>query len=84
MFFANFFELPSVRSIEFSIDLISGVAPISKALQRKGALELKELKSQLEELEIKGFIRLSTSLWGLSVFLIGKKDGGKRLHIKYR
>ncbi|RVW16021.1 Retrovirus-related Pol polyprotein from transposon 17.6 [Vitis vinifera] len=47
-------------------------------------LELKELKTQLDELLGKGFIRPSTSPWGASVFFVKKKDGTLRLCIDYR
>ena len=40
-------NLPPDREVEFSIDLIPGAAPISKALNRLGPAELKELKTQL-------------------------------------
>ena len=46
-------DLPGLlldREVEFSIDLVPGTAPISKALYRMAPAELKELKGQLEEL----------------------------------
>ncbi|WRX18080.1 Reverse transcriptase domain - like 10 [Theobroma cacao] len=46
--------------------------------------ELKELKVQLKELVDKGFIRLSTSLWGAPILFVKKKDGTLRLCIDYR
>ena len=46
--------------------------------------ELKELKSQLDELLEKGFIRPSVSPWGAPVLLAKKKDGSRRLCIDYR
>ena len=36
--------IPIDREIEFSIDLLSGTSPISKALYRMAPTELKELK----------------------------------------
>ena len=47
-------------------------------------LELKELKTQLEELLSKDFIRPSTLPWGASVLFVKKKDGTLRLCIDYR
>ncbi|WKA06026.1 hypothetical protein VitviT2T_023954 [Vitis vinifera] len=47
-------------------------------------LELKELKTQLDELLGKGFIRPSTSPWGAPVLFVKKKDGTLRLCIDYR
>jgi hypothetical protein len=43
-------SLPSEREIEFSIDLTPGAEPVSVAPYRMSPLELKKLKSQLEEL----------------------------------
>ncbi|KAL5565172.1 hypothetical protein UlMin_028336 [Ulmus minor] len=76
--------LPPDREIKFSIDLIPGTAPISKAPYRMAPSELKELKVQLQELMDKGFIRLSFSPWGAPVLFVKKKDGTLRLCIDYR
>ncbi|WMV13874.1 hypothetical protein MTR67_007259 [Solanum verrucosum] len=46
--------------------------------------ELRELKSQLQELLEKGFIRPSVSPWRASVLFVKKKDGTLRLCIDYR
>ncbi|RCU34435.1 hypothetical protein DVA81_19660, partial [Acinetobacter baumannii] len=46
--------------------------------------ELAELKSQLEELLEKGFIRPSVSPWGAPVLFVRKKDGSLRMCIDYR
>ncbi|KAA3473442.1 vacuolar protein sorting-associated protein 35B-like [Gossypium australe] len=56
--------LPSIREIEFEIELASGTAPISIAPYRMAPTELKELKAQLQELMDKGFARPSYCLWG--------------------
>ncbi|XP_073019325.1 uncharacterized protein [Primulina eburnea] len=45
---------PPPKEIEFSIELISGTIPISKAPYRMAPLELNELKEQLQELLDKG------------------------------
>jgi hypothetical protein len=76
--------LPPDREVEFSIDLVPGTAPISKAPYRMAPAELKELKGQLEELLDKGFIRPSASPWGAPVLFVKKKDGSMRLCIDYR
>ncbi|PKU66256.1 hypothetical protein MA16_Dca014106 [Dendrobium catenatum] len=67
-------RMPHVREIDFSIDLVPGAEPISKAPYRMAVKELQELKSQLQELLEKGFIRSSTSPWGAPVLFIKKKD----------
>jgi hypothetical protein len=76
--------LPPDCEVEFSIDLVSGTAPISKAPYRMAPAELKELKGQLEEFLDKGFIRPSASPWGAPVLFVKKKDGSMRLCIDYR
>jgi hypothetical protein len=40
--------LPPKRDIDFSINLMPGVAPVSKTPYRMSTLELKELQLQLE------------------------------------
>ena len=76
--------LPLDREIEFSIDLLPGTVPISKAPYRMAPIELKELKVQLQELLDKGFIRPSVSPWGAPVLFVKKRDGSMRLCIDYR
>ena len=60
---------------DFSIELVQGVAPSSKAPYRMNILELIELKSQLKELIDKKYIRPSVSPWGAPVIFVKKKDG---------
>ncbi|GKV11326.1 hypothetical protein SLEP1_g22590 [Rubroshorea leprosula] len=76
--------LPPDREVEFAIDLVPGIRPISKAPYHMAPAELKELKVQLEELLEKGFIRPSVSPWGAPVLFVKKKDGSMRLCIDYR
>ena len=76
--------LPSHREIEFYIDVVPDIAPISMPPYRMAPAELKELKEQLQELLDKGFIRPSTSPWGAPVLFVKKKDGTLRLCIDYR
>ncbi|KAM0061895.1 putative nucleotidyltransferase, Ribonuclease H [Helianthus debilis subsp. tardiflorus] len=73
--------LPPDREVEFTIDLIPGAEPISKAPYRMAPLELKE---QLQELLELGFIRPGVSPWGAPVLFVKKKDGSMRLCIDYR
>ena len=57
-------ELPGLlphREFDFSIEVYPGTDLISVAPYRMASLELKELKTQLEELLSEGFIRPSTS-----------------------
>nr|XP_027186585.1 uncharacterized protein LOC101494362 [Cicer arietinum] len=77
-------NLQPEHEIEFSIDLVPGIGPISMAPYRMSPLELSELKKQLEELLAKQFIRPSVSPWGAFVLLVKKKDGSMRLCVDYR
>ena len=80
----NIIDLPPEREVEFAIDLVPGISPISIAPYRMSALELGELKKQLEELLEKQFIRPSVSPWGAHVLLVKKKDGSMSLCVDYR
>ncbi|GJY26092.1 retrotransposon protein, putative, ty3-gypsy subclass [Tanacetum coccineum] len=75
--------LPLEREVDFTIELIPGSQPISKASYRMAPVELKELKDQLQELLERGFIRPSVSSWGVPVLFL-KKDGRMRLCIDYK
>jgi len=76
--------LPPDRKIEFTIELIPGTTPISKAPYRMAPAELTELKTQLQELLDKGLIQPSVSPWGAPVLFVRKKDGSLRLCIDYQ
>ena len=75
--------LPPEREIDFPIDLVPGTAPISLPTYRMAPAELKKLKTQLQELVDRGFIRPSISPWGAPMLFV-KKDGTWRLCIDYR
>ncbi|XP_058185964.1 uncharacterized protein LOC131303212 [Rhododendron vialii] len=77
-------SLPPEREIEFTIDLLPGIALISVPPYHFAPAELRELKVQLQELESLGFIRSSTSPWGAPALFARKKDGSLRLCIDYR
>ncbi|GKC33388.1 putative reverse transcriptase domain-containing protein, partial [Tanacetum coccineum] len=62
-------RLPPMRQVEFQIDLVPGAAPVARAPYRLAPSELQELSTQLQELSDKGFIRPSSSHWGVPVFL---------------
>ena len=83
-FFADITGLPPDRVLEFEITLLPGAQPISRAPYQMAPTELKELKSQLNELLERCFIRPSISPWGAPVLLAKKKDGTRRLCIDYR
>ena len=76
--------LPPIREVEFGIELVPGITPISIAPYIMAPTELKELKSQLQELTNRGFARPSFSPWGTPVLFVKKKDGTMRMCIDYR
>ncbi|GJY22681.1 putative nucleotidyltransferase, ribonuclease H [Tanacetum coccineum] len=88
----NFFEvfhddlsgLPPSREVEFRIDLIPGAMSVEKSPYRLAPNKIKELSYQLKELQDKGFIRPSSSLWGAPVLFFKKKNGCFRICIDYR
>ena len=80
-------ELPGVppkREVDLSIEVVQRTTPISRAPYRMAPTELKELKTQLQELLDKGFIQPSGSPWGASVLFVKKKDGTLQMCIDYR
>jgi hypothetical protein len=75
---------PPERDVEFVIDLKPGTAPISRRSYRMPPNELAELKTQLQDLLEKGFIRPSSSPWGCPAIFIKKKDQTLRMCVDYR
>ncbi|WVZ76757.1 hypothetical protein U9M48_024699 [Paspalum notatum var. saurae] len=68
--------LPPDRDVEFSIELVPSIAPVSRRPYRMAPDELKELKTQLQEY---------SSPWGcLAVFVEKKDQGCKRLCVDHR
>ncbi|XP_070006050.1 uncharacterized protein [Nicotiana sylvestris] len=75
-------ELPGIppdREIDFGIDVLLDMQPISIPPYKMGPAELRELKEQLKDLLEKGFIRPSVSPWGSPVLFVRKKDGSLRM-----
>jgi hypothetical protein len=77
-------RFPPKRDIDFSINMMSGAAPISKTPYRMSTLELKELQMQLKEILKKGYICPSVSPWGAPILFVKKNDGTLRLFIDFR
>jgi hypothetical protein len=82
--FQEVLGLPPKRDIDFSINLMPGVAPVLKAPYRMSTLELKELQLQLKELLKKEYIHPRMSPWGSPVLSMKNKDGTLRLCIDFR
>jgi hypothetical protein len=76
--------LPPERDVEFVIELKPGTAPISRRSYRMPPNELAELKTQLQDLLEKGFIRPSSSPWGCPAIFVKKKDQTLRMCVDYR
>lgn len=72
------------QEVKFYIDLILGMAPISQAPYRMASTELKEFKTQLQELVDTRYIRPNVSPWGAHALFVKKKDGTLCLCIYYR
>jgi hypothetical protein len=76
--------LPPERDVEFVIELKPGTTPISRRSYRMSPNKLAELKTQLQDLLEKGFIRPSSSPWGCPTIFIKKKDQTLRMCVDYR
>jgi hypothetical protein len=76
--------LPPEKDVEFVIELKPGTAPISRRSYRMPPNELAELKTQLQDLLEKGFIRPSSSPWGCPAIFVKKKDQTLRMCVDYR
>nr|GFC09764.1 putative reverse transcriptase domain-containing protein [Tanacetum cinerariifolium]GFC09771.1 putative reverse transcriptase domain-containing protein [Tanacetum cinerariifolium] len=84
VFSEDLLGIPPARQVEFQIDLVPGAAPVARAPYRLAPSKMKELAEQLQELSDKGFIRLSSSLWGAPVLFVKKKDRSFGMCIDYR
>jgi hypothetical protein len=76
--------LPPQREVDHRIELYPGTNPPSRPTFRLSAVELEELKKQLEELTKAGFIRPSKSPFGAPILFVKKKDGTMRMCVDYR
>jgi hypothetical protein len=76
--------LPPERDVEFVIELKPGTTPVSRRSYRMPLNELAELKTQLQDLLEKGFIRPSSSPWGCLVIFVKKKDQTLWMCVDYR
>ena len=70
--------------MDLSIEVVQGTTSISRAPYCMTPIELKELKTQLQELLDKGFIRPNVSPWGAPILFVKKKDGTLWMCIDYR
>jgi hypothetical protein len=76
--------MPPYREVEFTIDLLPGIAPTFNRPYNMSVEELKGLKKQLTELQEARYIRPSSSPSGATVMFVQKKDGSQRICVDYR
>ncbi|GKA43188.1 putative reverse transcriptase domain-containing protein, partial [Tanacetum coccineum] len=81
---AKALRLSPQRLVEFRIDLVPRETVVAKSPYRLAPSEMQELSAQLKELQDKGFIRPSHSLWGAPVLFVKKKDGALHMCTNYR
>ncbi|GBG85214.1 hypothetical protein CBR_g39780 [Chara braunii] len=80
----SYADIPLMRDVEHSIQLLSDYRVHHQAPYRLSIPEATELKGQLEELLALGFIKPNNSPWGASVLFARKADGTLRLCNDYR
>jgi hypothetical protein len=76
--------MPPDTKVEFVIDLLPGIAPISKWTHKMSVEELKELKKHLTELQEAGCIHPNSSPYGASILIVQKKEGSQGVYVDYR
>ena len=76
--------LPPKREIQHEIHLQQDVPLPNVGMYRMSAVEMIEIKKQVQELLDQGAIRPSTSPRGSPIVLVPKKDGTWRMCIDYR
>ncbi|GKF13748.1 hypothetical protein Tco_0055210 [Tanacetum coccineum] len=79
----EFLEVQGERT-EKNPGSLACASPVVKSPYRLAPSEMLELSNQLKELQEKGFIRPSHSLWGALMLFVKKKDGAIRMCIDYR
>jgi hypothetical protein len=77
-------EMSPDRAIEFKIKLQPGTTPVYKRPYPMTQNDMTELKTQLQELLDKGYIRPSCSPWGCPTIFVSKEDKTQRLCVDYR
>ncbi|GJR58651.1 putative reverse transcriptase domain-containing protein [Tanacetum coccineum] len=75
---------PSELGFRYEIKIASGATSVAKSPYRLSPFELEELSGQLKELHDKGFIRPSSSSWGVPILFVKKKYDSFRMCIDNR
>jgi hypothetical protein len=76
--------MPPDMEVELVIDLFPRTAPISKRSYKMSVEVLNELKKQLTELQVDGYIRLNSSPCGAPVLFVQKKEGSQGMCVDCR
>ena len=76
--------MPPKREVEFYIDLIPGIRPVSLGPYHLSRPFQEELKKQFDDLLSKKLIRCSVSPWRAPVHFTKKKDGSWCMCVDYR
>ena len=84
IFIENISGLPPKWDIDFTIELMHGVAPISRAPYRMSLPKLTKLKMKLHELLDKGYIHPNVSPWGAPILFVKNKYGTMQMCMDYR
>jgi hypothetical protein len=71
--------LPPLKWIEHQIDLVAEASIPNRPAYRSNPKETKELRRQVDELMMKGYIHESMSPCAVPVLLVPKKDGTWRM-----
>ena len=77
-------EIPPHRPYDHKIETIDGQLPPHGRIYNMSQVELDALKSYIDEMMGKGFIRTSNSPIGAPVLFVKKKNGTLRLCVDYR
>ena len=75
---------PPERGIEHEINLEEGAKPPNRAPYRLGPAEQTEMREQVQDLLMQGFVQPSMSPYGAPILFVPKKDGRWRMCIDYR
>jgi hypothetical protein len=76
--------LPSLRGIEYQIDLILGASLMNHAPHRTNPEETKEIQRQVQDLLDKGYVHEFLSHCAILVILVHKKDGSWHMCVNCR
>jgi hypothetical protein len=65
--------LPPEQTVELKMKLVADSKPVKRPIYKLSTAELKEVKTQIDDLPEKGFIRPSTGPWVSSILFVPKR-----------